>query len=389
MILYRKNLIVNKIMKYKFIVLLLVIWTISVQGQTKLIKKLLNNQEDSTRRASFMPVPVFGYSQETGFQFGLGALYSFYADKSDTLNRSSNFSGTLSYSTKKSYNLSFYGDAWSSQNLYHAIVEMRLRKMPLSFYGIGNRTKQSDEVHLEQQEVKLLFDLERTFIKNTYSGISLGFEHYGFQTIGKGSDLWNNLAMPNKKGGKAVFFGLSQSYDTRNSNNYPTSGFFGRLTYQYSPNFFGGNDFSGSKITLNLRNFSKINNKLVLGIQGIYQTLQSNHLPFYILAQLGSDEMMRGYYTGRYRDQNLFAIQSELRYRYNSRLGAVIFAGTGTVWGRKDLSWNRLKPDIGAGLRYFYDPAKGLSLRIDYGVGEKKPNEARQRGFYVSLAEAF
>jgi len=38
---------------------------------------------------------------------------------------------------------------------------------------------------------------------------------------------------------------------------------------------------------------------------------------------------------------------------------------------------------------YFFDTAKGLSVRLDYGVGEKKANEKRQSGFYISLAEAF
>jgi outer membrane protein assembly factor BamA len=374
-------------MRVKYVLLVLLFCSLSVQAQVKLIRKLLSEKVDSTRKASFMPVPVFGYSQETGFQFGVGALYSFYADSADTLNRSSNFSETLSYSTKKTYNLSIYGDAWSKGNLYHTIFETRFRRMPLSFYGIGNRTRRADEVRLEESEIKLLFEQEREVLKNTYSGVSLGFERYGFKDLGP--MLGPNPAMQGSKGGKVMFFGLSQSYDTRNSNNYPTKGFYGRLTYQYAPDFYGRDGFTGNRVTVNLRDFIGLSNKLVLGSQAIFQTLMSNHLPFYILPQLGSDEMMRGYYTGRYRDQNLLALQAELRYRYTSRLGAVLFLGSGTVWGRRNFGWTRVKPDIGAGLRYFYDPAKGLSTRIDYGIGEKRPNEPRQGGLYVSLAEAF
>ncbi|MGY4384607.1 outer membrane protein assembly factor BamA [Pedobacter sp. UYP24] len=376
-------------MKKMLFLLVFVICSISLKAQMKLIRKLLSNQGDSARGASFMPLPVFGYSQESGFQFGMGALYSFYADKTDTLNRSSNFSANLSYSTKKTYSLSLYGDAWSKGNRYHAMVESRFRKLPFSFYGIGNRTRQADETRLEEQAIQLLFDLERSFIKDTYTGVSLGFEHYAFD------HHWNNSAsgfspsIQGNRGGKVVFLGVSQSYDTRNSNNYPTKGFFGRATYQYAPIFFGRESFTGSKVTLNLRNFTSLGRKLVWGTQGIFQTVVGSHLPFYILPQLGSDEMMRGYYTGRFRDQHLITMQSELRYRYSKRLGSVIFLGTGTVWGKRDLAWNRLKPDLGAGLRYFYDPAKGLSMRFDYGIGEKRLHEARQKGFYVSIAEAF
>ena len=93
-------------MKKSITFLLLIILSNPLWAQKKLIKKLFSNEKDTTRKASFMPVPVFGYAQETGFEFGLGALYSFYIDKSDTTNRSSNFLVNGSYATKKTYNLS-------------------------------------------------------------------------------------------------------------------------------------------------------------------------------------------------------------------------------------------------------------------------------------------
>jgi outer membrane translocation and assembly module TamA len=99
--------------------------------------------------------------------------------------------------------------------------------------------------------------------------------------------------------------------------------------------------------------------------------------------------MMRGYYSGRYRDRNLLDIQSELRYRLNNRFGAVLFTGTGTVWGRTAFAFDNFKPHFGAGFRYFFDPAKGLSVRMAYGISTKIKIEERQSGFYISLGEAF
>jgi hypothetical protein len=40
---------------------------------------------------------------------------------------------------------------------------------------------------------------------------------------------------------------------------------------------------------------------------------------------LGNDQMMRGYYSGRYRDENLMAAQAEIRYRFMNRFGIVAF----------------------------------------------------------------
>jgi outer membrane protein assembly factor BamA len=376
-------------MKKCLMLLLLISFTPSLWAQKKLIQKLLSNEKDTTRKASFMPVPVLGYAQETGFEFGLGALYSFYMDRKDTTNRSSNFSGTASYSTKKTYNIALKGDAWTKGNRYHFIGEVRFKKTPFNFYGVGNHTDQIDEDRLVQQQIKIQLDAEKTLLKNAYTGVSIGFEDYKFTDKIVGGIYSTSPILYDRAGGSVLYLGVSQSYDTRNSNNYPTKGFFGRVTYQYAPDIYGGSNFTGSQIKVNVRNFWAIAPKLVLGVQALYHTVQGNQTPFYLLPQLGNDEIMRGYYTGRYRDENLLAAQAELRYRFMNRFGIVAFAGGGKVFANSKFSLKDLKPDYGFGGRYFFDTAKGLSVRLDYGIGEKKGNEKRQSGVYISLAEAF
>lgn len=240
-----------------------------------------------------------------------------------------------------------------------------------------------------QRQIKLAFDVEKALAKNAYTGISVGFENYKFRDQTPGGIFTTDNSILDKNGGSIVFVGVSQSYDTRNSNNYPTKGFFGRVSYQYAPPIFGSSDFTGSQIKMNIRNFWPIASKVVLGVQGLYYTIQSNNTSFYLLPQLGNDEMMRGYYSGRYRDENLIATQAEIRYRFMERLGAVAFFGVGKVFANSETVLKNFKPNYGIGGRYFFDPAKGLSVRLDYGVGEKRPNEKRQSGVYISLAEAF
>lgn len=361
---------------------------LSGSGQMKLIKRMLSEDVDTTRKASFMPLPFLRYSQEVGLEFGLGALYSTYLDKDDPKNRSSNFASILSVSTKKQYNITLKGDVWTKGNDYHLIAETRFRSTPFDFFGIGNQTLESDRDKLVQRQVKAGFDVEKNVFPFAYTGVSASYEHDSF-TDREAGGIYDTPAILGKPGGSVAFLGVSQTYDTRNSNNYPTKGFFGRVTYQYAPDVFGGNDFTGSQIKLVIRNFWSLSKKFVLGINGIYNTVQSKDTPFYMLPQLGNDEIMRGYYSGRYRDENLMAAQTELRYRFSNRFGLVAFAGGGRVFANGDFSFKQMKPSVGGGIRYFYDPAKGLSVRADYGIGEKRPDEARQSGFYLSLAEAF
>ena len=359
-------------------------------AQIGFIKRIFSNEKDTTRKASFMPIPVFGYAQETGFEFGLGSIYSFYVDKADTTNRSSNFFGAASYSTKKTYNVTLRGDAWTKDNKLHFIGEIKFKNMPFNFYGIGNNTSHVDEDKLVQRMIKVQFDAEKALTKNIYTGVSLGFEHYKFKDQKTGGIYSTANNITDKDGGTVFFIGLSQSYDTRNSNNYPTKGFFGRVSYQYAPALFGGDNFVGSQIKVNIRNFWLLAPKVVLGVQALYHTVQSSHTSFYLLPQMGNDEMMRGYYGGRYRDENFLAAQAEIRYRFMERLGMVVFGGGGKVFANEETPLlKNLKPNYGIGGRYFFDPAKGLSIRLDYGVGEKRLNEKRQSGFYISFAEAF
>ena len=359
-------------------------------AQFGFVKRIFSNEKDTTRKASFMPIPVFGYAQETGFEFGLGSVYSFYMDKADTTNRSSNFFGAASYSTKKTYNVTLRGDAWTKHNELHFIGEMRFKNMPFNFYGVGNNTLHKNEDKLVQRMVKVQFDAEKAFAKHTYTGVSLGFENHKFKDKEVGGIFSTYNSLYDKDGGSALFIGLSQSYDTRNSNNYTTKGFFGRISYQYAPSIWGGNNFSGSQIKVYVRNFWTWAPKIVLGVDARYHTVQSDNTSFYLLPQMGNDEMMRGYYGGRYRDENFLAAQAEIRYRFMERLGMVVFGGAGKVFANDENQLlKNFKPNYGIGGRYFFDPAKGLSVRLDYGVGEKRPGEKRQSGFYISLAEAF
>jgi len=375
-------------MKKYYLIIVFALISGSSFSQMKLIKKLLSNEKDTLRKASFLPLPSFGYAQETGFQFGVGAILGFYTDRIDTTNRPSSVTLNLNYSTLKAYNMSSMIDIWGKGNKFHYIGELRFKRMPFDFYGIGNSTEEANEDKLIQQQIKVLFQAEKQLLPKAYTGASIGFENYKYRDL-VADGIFSRDPYYNNRRGSVFYLGVSQSYDSRNNNNYTTKGLFVRGTYQYAPDVFSDGNFTGSQIKIDARNFWTLNKNFAIGVQGLYNTVIGKNTPIYLLPQMGNDEMMRGYYGGRYRDENLLAFQAELRYRYSSRFGATLFGGTGTVWGIDDFSASSFKPNYGAGFRYFFDPEKGISIRLDYGVGEKRLNEKRQSGFYISIAEAF
>ena len=360
-----------------------------VHAQKKLIKKLFSGEKDTTRSSSFVPLPAVAYSQETGLEFGVLTLYSFYTDREDTLTRNSSVQGLATYTTKKQVNLKFQTDYWTPQNRYHYFNEIRYKDFPFSFYGIGNQTLEANKQTITQKLFRFAAEAEKKTGRASYTGITSSFENHRFEYGDDFIDVNDPLFFRGKDGGKVLYLGLSQIIDSRNNNTYATSGTFIKLNYSYAPDLFGGDNFSGSLTKLDLRTFKSLNRETVLGFNAAYQTLQGSNTPFYLMPQLGNDQMMRGYYTGRNRDQNLLAAQAELRYRFHPRFGVVGFAGTGTVYSHGNLELKGLKPSYGGGLRYFFDVERGLSVRLDYGIGEKRAGEERQTGFYISLGEAF
>lgn len=356
-------------------------------GQKKIIDRLLSSENDSSSKSRFIVLPALGYAQETGFEYGLVTLNSFQAGK-DSITRGSTISGLISLTTKNQSFVNLKPDIWTNRNRYHIIGDVRYRYFPFNFYGIGNDTYEDDKEKITQKIFRLSAEVEKNLAPNIYAGINFSFERQRFTDVPSGGLFATNPFIEDKDGGKAVFAGISQVVDSRSSNIYTTNGLYLKTTLSFATDIFDEDDFSGALVKLDYRNFKSLNRKSVLGINANYQTIRGKEIPFYLLPQMGNDQVMRGYYTGRYRDKNLLATQSEFRYRIIPRLGLATFLGLGTVFSSK-VSLKDFKPSYGAGIRYFFDTLKGLSLRMDYAFGEKQANEARQQGFYLSLGEAF
>ncbi|MFT4204546.1 MAG: hypothetical protein QM610_11630 [Chitinophagaceae bacterium] len=353
----------------------------------KLLHKYLSNEKDTTRKPSFIPLPNFSYAQETGAKVGVTGLYSFYTDRQDTAIKNSTVETSISYTEKKQTSVKLISEIWTKNNDYRLYNEIRYADFPYNFYGIGANTLKADKNLINEKRFRLILAADKRMFDSYYLGFVTEFEHFKYTDKEPGG-IYESSNLDGKEGGKYISFGIEQFIDTRNTNTYSTKGQFAKLSLNYVPDFFGGENYDGGIIQFNYRYFQPLNNKLVLGFNGIYNALTSHDAPFYMMQRLGSDQMMRGYYQGRYNDRNYAAVQSELRYRFVPRFGVAVFGGVGSVYGVSNFSGN-LKPNYGGGLRYFFDLERSLSVRIDYGWGQKVPGEKRQGGIYFSLGEAF
>lgn len=374
-------------MRKTAIVLLLCLINIQSFSQIKLVDKFFS--PDTGKRNSFLPLPLIAYNQEAGFQFGGVGIFSFYIDKKDPIIRPSQLYIVAFASTKGQSQFSIKTDLWSKANKWHHVYEARYNNVPFNFYGIGSETSKIDEDKIIQKRFRLNAEVERRVAPSYYPGIGIEFESLSFSDKELGG-IYQTGDLNSREGGKYLMFKVTQLLDKRNTNIYTTKGMYARARFGYAPDIFGGLNFNGIFTSFDGRYFTSPSKKTVIATQLFYESVGSNRdIPFYMLRQMGNDQVMRGYYQGRYRDKNYLALQAEIRYRFIDRLGIVAFAGTGSVYKKDQFSADRFKPNYGIGGRFFFDLDKSFALRIDYGIGEKPPGEKRISGFYVSLGESF
>jgi hypothetical protein len=379
----------------KYLVLLICILSCQhVFAQTDFLKRFIRKMyldKDSTRKPNFVLVPALASSPETGLEFGGASLFSFYTDTArHSITRVSNLFGYASITTKGQEKVSLNSTYWTPENKWYYTANISYYNYPFDFYGIGNNTLKANEITIEEKRTRFGGTAENLVAKNIYAGFSGGIMKYYYYsgTHYENLDFKDNPNIADHNGGSLLYGGGILVYDSRNNNTYTTKGTYINTYCNFYQGIFGNNGYTGGFFNLDFGEYFKLLKPLVIAFNLKEQSLIGGQSPFYLLPQLGNDALMRGYYTGRYRDRNLLAGQGELRYRLTDRFGIDGFLGWGEV-ANGSFSISALKPDIGGGLRYFFDTEKGLTMRADYGIGEQVAGESRQQGFYIALGEAF
>ncbi|MBW8686926.1 BamA/TamA family outer membrane protein [Chitinophaga rhizophila] len=369
-------------------------------AQTPLQDTIKPRMEDTAvvHKRSFFPLPVLGISPEKGVEVGAAMLYSFYTSKDPVL-RNSTINLIPAVTTERQFKIDLKTDIWADANNWHFRSNLRYHDFPINFYGLGDTTRKAGATLLDNKRYKVQLEGERRVGGNFYAGMSFLYQHDTYKAR-ETKGVYPDMPLVDKDGGYVTFIGATGIYDNRDNQNYTRKGTWVRLNVAFAPGFLSKHalwKFDGQ-----LRHFVPISPRSTIGFNGLFNSLQGSSLPFYLLPEMGNDQIMRGYYTGRYRDQNYLAGQVEYRYFLEPRIPVNIwflhmvpkfalaaFGGSGAVFNNKDIGMSHFKPTYGLGVRWFYDEGARLTIRMDYAWGEKRRGEERQSGLYLSLAEAF
>ena len=105
--------------------------------------------------------------------------------------------------------------------------------------------------------------------------------------------------------------------------------------------------------------------------------------PFFLLSSFGGSKDLRGYPAGRYRDNKMYAVQTEYRWHFSDRWIFTGFAGFGEVAENVKGFGKDLLPAVGVGARFVLSKKHRISLSTDIGTGIDGTE------FYFGIGEAF
>ncbi len=343
---------------------------------------------EAAYRASLVPMPILFRQPETGTGFGSAATYFFRIGSQEEPLPSrpvspSTLTAVAIYTTHSQIIAAIEPSLRLRGDRIRIGGALEFVRFPTSFWGIGNDA--GDD--LEERYTARAFNLEIGVLQELGAGWYLGpvgrFARRKLSDVEPGG-LLDRGAVPGPEGDQIAGLGVGLSRDTRDRSTNPGSG----ALHQFRLVRFDGvlgSDFDYTQVALDLRCYLPFAPGLVLALRFVGESL-SGTAPFDVLPQLGGDELLRGYYGGRFRDRSLSALQAEFRQKLPWRFGVVGFGALGQVAPVvADLRLGGMKGTVGAGLRFAINEDEGLNLRADYAWGL----ETGTRGFYLSLGEVF
>jgi len=334
--------------------------------------------QDSLKVLKIIPFPNLGYSPETRWYIGGVALFNI--DRfHDSITRVSNIKPEINFTQNKQVILSLNFNLYSKSNNWVVYGENSFSKFPENYWGIGNNTSEENIQSYEANRIEFENEFLHKILPSFYGGIKFRYENI-YNVTGTGEFL-SDLGVQGSQGGISSGFGYNLQFDTRDNILNAKSG----SLLNFSNVFFSsatGSEFNFINYEGDIRKFISITGADIIGMQ-LKGVFNSGLPPFRMLALLGSDSDMRGYYNGRFRDNNYLSMQAEYRRFIWKFVGVAVFAGAGRVAPDLDFAIAGFKHSIGGGLRLRVDKQNDINLRFDYAVGKNSS------GFYVAFGEAF
>ncbi len=317
------------------------------------------------------------YSQTTSLGLGVLAAGLYRLDRTDSVTPPSDISVFASASLSGFFSVGVTGNTIFRHSRQKVDYLVSFSSMPRDFWGIGHHDGAYNErTTYVEKRYRLQGRYLHQIVKNTYIGGLLNFQHT------KGEDFKDATYLYGARTHfTAAGIGAIAEYDSRDFIPNPFRGIYASLQETIFPKGLNncGRTLWQTAVTVDC--YRKVWTGAILAVD-LYGEFNSAGTPWTMMARMGGSYRMRGYYEGRYTDNDLITLQAELRQRIWRRIGCVVWGGAGNVF--RDFAsyrWSQTLPNYGIGVRW--ELKKRVNVRIDYGFGRQTS------GLLFNINEAF
>ena len=317
------------------------------------------------------------FSKNTSLGIGLLAAGLYRLDRTDSVTVPSDVSVFANVSVSGFYALGVTGNTIFAHNRQRVNYTVMFSSAPRSLWGIGyDAGRYNPESTYSEKHYLVEASYLHEVLPRTYVGGIASFEHTRGVKFSDQAYLYGQ-----KRSYTATGIGLIVEYDSRDFIPNPYRGVYVSFQERFFPKGLGNCERSLWRTTFTADAYRRVWKGGILAAD-LYAVFNSEGTPWPMLARLGGNQRMRGYYQGRYTDNDMITLQVELRQRIWRRIGCPVWGGAGNVFPSLDrFDWSHTLPNYGVGLRW--ELKKRVNVRLDYGFGKKTS------GFLLSINEAF
>jgi hypothetical protein len=318
----------------------------------------------------FVATPLLFYTPETNLAVGISTILYFRASAKDSLYRPSVVHPFIGYTLNAQFFVESPFQIFLDKEKYYIYGEVDFYKYPYYFYGNGNKQAADAKMLYNAVYPSCSLTVLRKVLPSIYLGLRYNIDYYSIGFHDTANVLYHQQ-YTGKSGGLNNGIGFQFLYDSRDNIFSSTRGWYANFISVFNAKKFTLSSYNYQWYVFDIRKFISLKKEHILALQA-YANFVGGNAPFYKLAQMGGESRMRGYYEGRYRDNDYLTTQAEYRSPFlKQRFGFAVFAGLGMVAsGINDFDLHYLKPSVGTGLRLRFNRKEKIHFRVDVAYGK-------------------
>ncbi|SJZ84320.1 BamA/TamA family outer membrane protein [Sediminibacterium ginsengisoli] len=337
------------------------------------------------RSLTLLPTPMLSSSPESGLRMGLILQYFLNTEGNKGSNKTRDSYSYLqaTYSTMGQFEIENHTQLYTPGEKFFIRNQMSYTINKERVWGFGNSTVPKDDFQrVKYTWLNLQSSVTRQLSNKFFVGLNFNVSKiYDVSIQIKDSNLLSS--QPGSSGSFVLGLGPTVLWDRRDHALNPRKGWYTELAItRYLPTL--GSEFSYTEFLADLRKYYPLRDSSVLAFQG-YSVFTSGQVPWREQSRMGNGTIMRGYFSGRFRDNQYAAVQAEYRKPVHKWVVLALFTSIGQVQDKfSDFAWNNTRLAGGAGLRILVNKKKRIYGRIDFAVSSDRTN-----GLYLKVGDAF